>query len=375
MTFLPPNERVENQNVGRTARTGNRGTAQFIVIDQKSHDFSELKAARNYFEEKEIGAANGQISKTLIKDEVFKLFCKLLTHTENQFDRRAVEERFGIWLQMRSEKAKNLHEEYLKFAAVIMDDLSDKKVIKNPCYYVLHGNKHLDKNKKEHYELAIENYTKAIELDKEFSENAYYNRAYTKLKLYCDDVSNKKSEIQSIIDDFEECRKKIKNREIELHVIQQASAREKNMLSEQVIRKAVMHVIQKRAIEHAIGYDKESYDQIIFCLEKQKKDAIAEFEELQKNNSKLDNSEITKHQEFLRTIDKKIKDFIESDPMTGEIEKALSEGADMEIEGFEIRKSFPAEENVKLFDDEIQEFSTNGFRGKFKIKKIAPIDW
>lgn len=241
-------------------------------------------------------------------------------------------------------KETDLNEEYQKFKREIMNDLNDGNVIKNPCYHILQGNKHLDK---EHYEEAINNYKKAIELDEEFSENAYYNRAYAKLKLYCNDVANNKDKIQEAIDDFKECRKRIKNRETELHLIKKASTRKENMLKEkhadQVERKGFIYAIQKNAIDFAIGCDQESYDQKVCDYEKH-----GENPELDATTRK---------------------------PKLGEIGKALEKGQNIEIVELEIRKSFPKEQDVKLLNDEIEEFSANGFRGTFVIKYNQPISW
>ncbi|CAF1118429.1 unnamed protein product [Didymodactylos carnosus] len=51
VTFLPPNERAEQQNVGRTSRTGNKGTGQFILLEAIENDFEIVKQIRNEQEE------------------------------------------------------------------------------------------------------------------------------------------------------------------------------------------------------------------------------------------------------------------------------------------------------------------------------------
>lgn len=369
VTFLPPNERVEYQNVGRTARTGNRGTAQFIVIEKKLSDFEKMRMLRNLIEEQEINDAKIEISKTLVKDKVFKNFCDLLLYAGNEYERKSIEERFGILLQMNS--TDTLVSEFGKFWNEIFDDLRNRRVIKNPCYYVLQGNKFLDSKQ---YQEAINLYTQAISLDSEFSENAYYNRAYARLMQNCDDVSNKKNEIRQVIDDFNDSRKRIKNRETELHIIQQSSAKEGNVLSEQVTRKTVMYSIQKKAIEVAIGMDEDDYSRTLKCYEEKDKESLEEIKKLKAKNP-IDWVKIKAEEEKIKTNGENLKKFKDDDPMDGVIEKALRNGNDMKVEGFEIRKSFPEDQDIKLFDDEIEEFSTNGFRGKFEVSEIPPIDW
>ncbi|CAF1350788.1 unnamed protein product [Didymodactylos carnosus] len=110
ITFLPPNERVEQQNVGRTSRTGNKGTSQFILLQKHENNYHKLKTERNIQEEIGIYKAKTDIEKVTIKDAIFEELCKLLaiicgtdlvTNMEIRIKIRAIEDRFGIWLKMQ----------------------------------------------------------------------------------------------------------------------------------------------------------------------------------------------------------------------------------------------------------------------------------
>jgi tetratricopeptide (TPR) repeat protein len=274
---------------------------------------------------------------------------------------------------MISEKSENLMEDYKKFYDLIRSDLNSSNVIKNPNYYIQRGNKFLDNGQEnpKNYDEALKNFTKAIELDGEFAENAFYNRAITRLERYCEEVSSNKDQIRKVRDDFIESRKRIKNRETELNIIMQANAMERgNVLSDQVSRKLVILGIQKSAIEQAIGMSDEDFDQQINALNSAKKQKEEEFNKLPLQEKNFD-----QHQKEIEELEKQKEEFIKRDPKNGVIQKVLGNGNDMKFERFPLKKSFPQEENVKLFDDEISEFVINGFMGKFEVSEIPPIDW
>ncbi|CAF1368755.1 unnamed protein product [Didymodactylos carnosus] len=364
VTFLPPNERVEQQNVGRTSRTGNKGTGQFILFEKRENNFNELKEIGNMQEENGIAKAKKEIERVTIKDCIFAEFCKLLDEIDNGTDDeknnahikikiRAVEDRFGIWLKIEEinmiEKTKQeILDEFEKFKQQILDDKKQNKLIKNPYFYVLTGNKLL--NEKKHKQ-AIDEYTKAIEMDKNFQANAYYNRGYAKLAEYGCNTKKYKQEIDGAINDFKQAKEIIEEFELMLNIIQKASDSE--ALSEQVRHKLALFGTQKNTIDMAIGTGSIN----------------KEIEELENYKKRKDIPAETKE-----TIDKQIK-MIKEIKEIGIIGKAKKLERNLEIEFLDIEKSLPEDEDFKLYKDEIQEYKNNGFRGNFKIKEIKPIDW
>lgn len=334
-------------------------------------------------EEQEINEAEKQIDATLLKDEVFKKFCKLLVYANDKFERRAIEERFGIWLQMNSEKSEALKKDYQKFEQEIREDLNKSKVIQNPCYYIQRGKKFADSSKKHilTYQQAIHNFTTAIELDNEFAENAYYNRAMTLLERHCQKASffdfleaPKTEKLLKAEKDFIEARNRLKNRMNELTLILQANSFNRNgsgnVLSDQISRKLMLLNIQKGTIEQAIGMSDEDYNQQLNAFDESIKKIKDEFEKIEQSKRNYD-----EHKKQLETQEEKKKDFINKNPKEGIIQKVIAKGTDIKFQKFSIRQLFPEEEKIKLYGDELNELAINGFTRAFDISELPPIDW
>ncbi len=206
--FIPNNKRIEIQNVGRTARKGNRGTAQLIIYDPYGRDIKTMKEERDENEKRRIENSYEHIQNIVNKDKLFSKFCDLLnTNYENYqiCHRRAIIERWGIWLKMNENLIVNDYKkalkEYENFEKEILEEKrgKHKSVIKNPYYYTLIGNnllksgeRKIEKNKKAvfwkykwkyKFEDAITSYNKAIKLDPIYSIEARYYKAYALIKL------------------------------------------------------------------------------------------------------------------------------------------------------------------------------------------------
>ncbi|CAM2724787.1 unnamed protein product [Rotaria socialis] len=363
VTFLPPNERVEQQNVGRTSRTGNKGTSQFILLEKNEFEFNVLREVRNRAEEEEIMKAESKIKKVTISDAIFAEFCKLLNEINGdvvlttKYTCRAVEERFGIWLKIQEDKIstatseEKLLDDFKVFRKEILDDKKNNCLIRNPYFHVLIGNQLLDEKK---YFEAINEYTRAIELDASFQANAYYNRGYARIAYYGGSAKKNKHEIENAINDFKQAKAIIEeNLEPTLHIIQKASSSE--ALSEQVSHKMTLFGIQKNTIEMAIGTDVEKE---IKSLESQKE---------QSNISQTDRGAITKQIEILKEN--------KGQREKGVIGHALEKGRDLEIELLDIKKSLPEDQDINYYREEIDEYKNNGFLGIFQVKEVKPIDW
>ncbi|CAF0923021.1 unnamed protein product [Adineta steineri] len=450
VTFLPVNERVEQQNVGRTSRIGNKGTAQFILLREKSNDtFEKLKEIRDKDEEEGLNSARTQIKDVIIKDEIFKLFCKLLNEIndnkeENELKstriqinelmikneilplisyellnktndnlrqqeynqkfiskikRRAVEERFGIWLKMEEsitsfanaqQMTKDEIEKYFeKFKTQILLDKKDK-LIQNPYFHVLLGNEFL---KIKDYNKAIDEFTKAIKLDDYYQVNAFYNRGYARIAQYGNDIHHE--EINKAIEDFKEAKKIIEEHlEPLLNIIQQASTHSE-ALSEQVAHKMTLYGVQKNTIEMVIGQDittqikalqkekqerkdaterrRKEIDQQLENLNKEETTQTEQINELEKEKEEQQNIMIDTE----KAIDEQIKNLQVNQEAKelGIICQARKSNRSIQIEHVEIKESLPTGEDIKLYEEEIREYKSNGFRGSFRIKEIKPIDW
>ncbi|MBN2676160.1 MAG: tetratricopeptide repeat protein, partial [Alphaproteobacteria bacterium] len=124
----------------------------------------------------------------------------------------AIEERFAHWLKSNEKFVQN-EEEYLKnyedFEKQLQKDASENELIKNPYFLIKSGNKYLE-NKK--YSDAINEYSSAIRLVKNFAEYAYYNRGFARIALF-GTSSNYCEQIDNATEDFKKARKLLEARE------------------------------------------------------------------------------------------------------------------------------------------------------------------
>lgn len=363
ITFLPKNSRVEEQNVGRTSRTGNCGTSQFILCNSET-DIAKLRKNRDEKEEETLRNAEKEIEVITTKDEIFQKFCQLMDLIEGrnafvkEIERQAVEERFAIWLKMHSDEITNdfksdFFNSFESFREEILRDDNNGKLIKNPYMFVMIGNKYLNDKK---YKDAISEYTLAIEMDPYFAEHAHYNRGYAYIAEYGGNATKNKCFINKAIDDFKTARKLIQEKEYNLHLMQHAS--EGAVFSKQVYNKLNLYNIQKNAIDLAIGPDIEAIDREI-----DKK--IEEYEEVKEHTQTTSDN--------LKKISNEIKNLKAQKDNVGVIQKAQSNKRDIKIEIIEMKKCLP--ENDQSHDHEITAFKRNGAIGSFQISEIPPIDW
>ena len=375
-TVLAKNERVEQQNFGRTSRTGNNGTGQYILYQRYNTSLQELKEARYQKEKQEIKIANEEIKKVLAKDDAFAKFCQLLDHlfagrsNLNAIEKikvRSVEERFGHWLRKQEkicEKEKTclaneIVKEFEKFSEEIETDHSNGKLISNPYFHVKIGNSLLksamyktSEIRQEAAEEAIKEFEKAIQLDPYFQANAYYGMGFAKIAAYGENYKNEKT--NEAVNDFKKAKEIIENHlEPMLQIIQQASSSE--ALSEQVVHKLNLYNIQKNAIESAIGG--KNVDLEIKALEKQK-------------NEQTDLKSIEDINDYIKYL-KENKTLLEK----GVIGKAKNEEKGIKIELLPFKESLPEDQDLDNYLEEIREHKNNGFLGIFKVIEITPIPW
>lgn len=206
LTFLPENSRVEEQNIGRTSRSGNPGTSQMILLGSGKLD--DIKRRRDESNAEKLALMGRDMERTRVKAEIFNKFCAFLKYLEEwvlvpsqksvsspewylhrnrcsqlqpeQFC-GAIKEKFSIWLKIHESRYEDnpneLLKNYLDFEKLIISDLStNTRMTENLFFFILSGVKCLQKAK---YDYAIEQCTEAISIDENnyYSAFAYLNRA------------------------------------------------------------------------------------------------------------------------------------------------------------------------------------------------------
>lgn len=227
LTFLPGSLRVEEQAFGRTARQGNRGTGQLIIIS--SHNEADNNVIHESSVAKDVLAVRDQIEQQLLeqfeqeqlpviklKDELFATFLCTLTailgklKEERSFLKKifagkptkyemtcieAVEERWAIFLRDIDERVDDLghanaiKKRFTEFIAKLNKDarigsMCFLRSSQNPYYFIQLGNYEFRSDWKLSKSLpeAVKYYDEAIKINSTLSTGAYVGKAYALFK-------------------------------------------------------------------------------------------------------------------------------------------------------------------------------------------------
>lgn len=194
LTFLPENDRVQRQNIGRTSRTGNPGSSQIIVLSETCKTFKEITDARDLVNAEKLMRSASEMEKIKAKSQVFEKFCKLLNFTEgtqlftddlqNDLVRECVKEKFGIWLKenevVTDQNFQDILPKFELLEASIKSNFAPyphyaQLRLTNNCYfYIKSGMQYM---RARNNEKAHEQLTKAIQIDDKLAAFAYVNRS------------------------------------------------------------------------------------------------------------------------------------------------------------------------------------------------------
>lgn len=232
LTFLPLNERVERQALGRTARKGKPGSAQMIILKdrlnpvllQEPSDLQTITLARNKVEKIRMEYINQEVSEVLLKESLFSQYCNFLGEVraeivdkeEEVVTVEALNEKWGVWLKTQTERISKLRRDELrqqleKDLQVAKEQCLRKKSPSRNIYHIIKfGNELVFDGK---YKTAKKQFTDAIEMNPTWSSIAYYNRAYCVIRLKEEDY------LQKAIDDLNCCVKQLENYSTEMYVV------------------------------------------------------------------------------------------------------------------------------------------------------------
>lgn len=233
-SFLPLNLRVEEQGFGRAGRRGELGTAQ-LILSQKDivtklgrskklafidlFDIQQIREIREEIEKEHLdNVRKKEFPQTKNKDKLYEGFRSLLlelnqidkkqdtisnkiyrltTRNEIPYKRKAIEERWGIWLKEHNpEDSSDITlNEFDNFKKTILEEYQTNNVVKNPYYYISEATQLIEyvssiKGKlsqlgmtTELYTLIIEILDKAVKLDPHYCYMAHYNKIFALMQL------------------------------------------------------------------------------------------------------------------------------------------------------------------------------------------------
>ncbi|KAA0202607.1 hypothetical protein HAZT_HAZT002059, partial [Hyalella azteca] len=210
LTFMPNNQRVEDQAFGRTSRQGKRGTGIMILNAQNLDGYSTnttewtteaMKAQRDEIESQQIKTFQEKELKLIeVKDKLFDTFCLFLNEVRlkirkktNTFGRKvrslftdvqptvyeccvlaAIEEQWAGFLSKLDDgviKCDAAEEECNALIGQLSNDFKDKKLIKNPYYFIAIANDLLVESSKP--EEALEVFEQAVELERKSQQKKH----------------------------------------------------------------------------------------------------------------------------------------------------------------------------------------------------------
>ena len=196
VTFIPRSKRTQLQAFGRTARKGAPGSAKMVVHEQSVlpcyHDepYGKLLAIRDDLERERINLMwKNDLKDVELRQKLFAQYCSFLEcmyakvhgSKKEEITLDALNEQWGIWLQMQNERIENLEEiELVNDLSALLTEAegklsNDESPSQNIYHVVRFANEEIiqggDSQK------AINLLNKAIDMDKEMASIAYYNRA------------------------------------------------------------------------------------------------------------------------------------------------------------------------------------------------------
>ena len=230
LTFMPNNQRVEDQAFGRTARQGKRGTGSMILnsgssIGQNNGITKEVKLQRDSFEAKLLDEfRNNELKLIQIKDRLFKEFCQFLNEeirrdirSQQGFVQKtvglftnvmptvyetnilaAVEEQWAMFLRKLDDQMIELDQADDACRELInrlRDEYKSGKIIHNPCYHTVIANdiimKEWSMRDTPKAERALSHFEAAVQLDEMSSGSAYLGIAWCLLIIQEEDYKKK----------------------------------------------------------------------------------------------------------------------------------------------------------------------------------------
>uniref|UniRef100_A0AC34FF64 Chloroplast protein-transporting ATPase n=1 Tax=Panagrolaimus sp. ES5 TaxID=591445 RepID=A0AC34FF64_9BILA len=372
LTFLPENDRVERQNIGRTSRTGNRGTSQMVLNLQVSNillafikntdsgsylsDNSILESLRKLRDDKSLQAVDKlleEIKITQNRDEAFKKFMEIRETILKQITKDTVEKEFEPFINA-TDVISNPYDA-VKAAAQFFEIKSSIFGIESSTF----GS--FDEKKLDAADNLLE---KAEKMDSKFCAPAYCYRGVVAIKKYKNDKQS--ASIEKAIKCFQMAKDALELKKIYLYTMMQITIPGEN-ITENVKPKKLLHSQLGRQITLITSL----IHNIETLIGRNVQAELDEYEKtLQNPEEKLSNDErenLQKQRDELKANQKLLED--------GVLKPLITSKADITIDSEPLKKVLPPSEREELFEKEIAQFENDHFKTILTVKERPPINW
>uniref|UniRef100_A0A914P6I6 Chloroplast protein-transporting ATPase n=1 Tax=Panagrolaimus davidi TaxID=227884 RepID=A0A914P6I6_9BILA len=362
LTFLPENDRVERQNIGRTSRT--ESTDYNSCNSSRKSMLEKLRNIRDQESLKAVEKALEEVKATKHRDEAFEEYMEIrkniLKHVFNyEASKSSLDTIYGKYLRTTEEIKKDT---VIKEFKPLMNAVD---VITNPYDAVKGAVSLLGVINDNIFDAPEKLLEKAEEMDSKFCASAYYYRGVAAVLKYSSD--KQPAAIEKAIKYFKMAKDALELKKVYIQTMIQITIPENSFSADETyveMPKTTLH----SQLERQITLITSLIHNIETLIGRNVKDDLDYLDKVLKNPLSNDEREkLEKQKNELKINMKSLED--------GVLKPLEISKADITIESQPIVKVLPPSERAELFKQEIEQFEDDQFKTILIVKERPPINW